>query len=240
MIKKTTKAVAIATLLSASLFVQNAHAILVFDPSNFARNTVTAIQSVEAQVTRLNQLQLQVKENLNTFGGKDIANLRAEYSKVNATYNSAMNLKSSIVGVQNNFNNVSSVFGSGNFSSFSAFTADMSRRKSIASSISNNLYTNSQNAQVAMKTAFENHQKVVEQASSVNGVTEASQSTTAAVGVLIQQNNALLGMMSADQMKKSIDTVAASEKRQQEDQFGADYKQQLANDNARLNAKYAR
>lgn len=237
-IKRTIQA---AILVAAYLTAQLANAWgIVFDPTNFTQTTITAIQSVEAEVTRLKQLEVQIKENLNSFGGKDIADLKREYGKVMSVYDSAKTLQSSIMGVSQNFDDVKSLFGSGQSKSFSEFGQDMARRSRMGDAAAKNMYMNSQNAQATMKSAYENHQKLVDQASAVNGVTEAAQSTTAAVGILIQQNNALLAMVSADQTKKALETSAATQKQKQDDQFGIDYKKRIAAESAALNSKYVK
>ncbi len=206
------KKLASGLFASITLLSLNAHALIVFDPSNFSRTTVTAVQAVEAQVIRLNQLKLQIQDNLRNFAGVDIARLQEEQRKIKSVYESAKRMQTSITGVKNDFEGVKAVFGSGNYQSFDQFVNDIKRRADAGDAVAKNMFLNSQNAQQTIKTAFEQHEILVDKASSVNGVTEAAQSTTAAVGILIQQQNSMLAMMSADQMRKSVESTESNQK----------------------------
>lgn len=217
-----------AIVLAGAVWAPGVQAMLVFDPTNYSQTTITAIQSVQAQVTRLQQLRNDINQSMNKFGGSDLARLKTEYDKVKGVYDSAMRLKNTVVGVNNDFNNVKAMFGSSSNRSFVEFAQDIQRRSQAGDAVARNLYDSSQKANEAMKQAYEQHEKLVQRADNVTGVTEAAQSTTAAVGILIQQNNSMLAMMSADQLNKSLVKSENTTRQQSNDEKESAYYQGVA------------
>lgn len=222
------KIIAVTLLAYAPHFAAQSGPIVVFDPSNFSKNTITAVQQVNAQIDQVKQLQEQIKSNMANFAGKDIADLKREYDKVKGVYDSAKDLQNTLLGVRQNFDNLKATFGAGNYLDFKSMALAIGERAKAGDAVAKNLYDNSRQAQEQMKDSYERHQKIVNQASNVQGVTEATQATTAAVGVLIQQNNTLLSMMAADQTKKAVDTAQATAETLDREKAELKYQQNMA------------
>ncbi|ABM39511.1 hypothetical protein [Polaromonas naphthalenivorans] len=224
------KSLAIATIACAGFLPTFSQAMLVFDAANYSQTTITAIQQIKAQIDQVRQLQEQIKSNSANFAGKDIADLKREYDKVKRVYDSANALQNTLLGVQQNFDNLKAMFGSGNYQDFGSMAVSIGDRAKAGDAVAKNLYDNSRRAQDQMKDAFDRHQKIVDQASNVSGVTEATQATTAAVGVLIQQNNSMLAMMAADQTKKAVDASEINTEKQERAQAEMKYQQNMSSE----------
>lgn len=200
----------ICGLLAASAIPQAAFAIfgvgdIVFDPGNYVQTSISAVQSVTQEVNQLKQLEQNVKSNIASFDIAGAAGLTQELATIKSVYGSAQELKNTIGSAQSSFRDLQSVFGAGNYKSWQEFGASIAKRKALGDASATNLYNAAQSNAKQVQAAYDAHQKIVSQSSSVSGMTEAAQSTTAAVGVLIQQQNSMMGTMSAMATAQALD-----------------------------------
>lgn len=240
MIKQALKGFVAAGLFS-SVLMHSAHAQwAVFDVANFIKNTTTSMQAVTQEMNQLRQIEQEIKANTANFDLSGSAGMSDQLASVRSVSKSAQVLKSAIGSSQDSFSNLQSVFGAGNYQNWGEFSNSINRRKALGDASANNLYQSAQTAMRQVQLASDNHQQIVDKASSVTGVTEAAQSTTAAVGVLIQQQNTMLAVQAAQNSEKALDvSKKAKEAQESEDRYMA-YKKKEQDDLKNLESAYGR
>lgn len=170
---------------------------VVVDPTNLIQNTITAVESVINEINQVKQLQEMVKGNLSGLNIPGFSDFVAQARQIAALVDSAQKLKSVIGDAQSSVVNIQSMYGAGSYRSFSEFAADIARRKAVGERVATNVFRAAEEADQEIVAASAAHQKIAASLAGVSGVTEATQATASAVGVLIQQNQSVLSMMSA-------------------------------------------
>lgn len=170
---------------------------VVFDPSNFVKNGVTAAQSITQEINALKQIEAQIKANASGLGGMDQSNASRQIANVQQLRGTAQTMLSSIGTSQSIFGEMQAMYGAGQYQSWDQFGQTMARRRAAGEATAKNLLTSSEVAYQQIEQSSQAHQTIAASLSGVNGVTEATQATASSVGVLITQNQALLGLMAA-------------------------------------------
>jgi P-type conjugative transfer protein TrbJ len=170
---------------------------IVFDPTNFAKNTVTATQSIIQEINALKQIEAQLKANAGTLGSLDQSNAAQQIANVQKLRGTAQNMLSSIGTSQSIFGEMQAMYGAGQYQSWNQFGQSMARRRAAGEATAKNLLSSSEVAYQQIEQSSQAHQSIAASLSGVSGVTEATQATASSVGVLITQNQALLGLMAA-------------------------------------------
>jgi conjugal transfer/entry exclusion protein len=186
---------------AAFLLSGSAWAFAVFDAANFLKNNITAYQSAQIEMRQYQNLMQMIRSNSAGLNDGNINNQAANLAKIRELYNATQNLQKRIGDSQSVFNNAQAMYGAGNYKSWSEFGSVIAKRKAAGESSAVNLVRSAELAQAQMMEANTAHSKLAASLSSVQGVTEASQATASAVGVLIGQNSSLLGMMSAQALE---------------------------------------
>jgi P-type conjugative transfer protein TrbJ len=170
---------------------------LVFDPTNFAKNTVTATQSIIQEINSLKQIEAQIKANANSLGGLDHSNAARQIANVQQLRGTAQTMLSNIGTSQSIFGEMQAMYGAGQYQNWEQFGQTMARRRAAGEATAKNLLSSSEVAYQQIEQSSQAHQTIAASLSGVSGVTEATQATASSVGVLITQNQALLGLMAA-------------------------------------------
>ncbi|WP_454912738.1 DUF4141 domain-containing protein [Variovorax gossypii] len=187
----------------------------VIDPANLIENIISAIQSVSQEMNQVKQLQEQVKSNMAGLPLGEIAGLTQQVSQLQDAYSAAMQLKQSLGSGAQALQNIQSLYGASNYANFNNFAQSLAQRKAAGDANATNLLSAADAAMKQIQSSQDSHSKVVSAAQMANGPAEAAQSTTAAVGVVIQQNQAFMGTMAAmaaDQgMQRSKETKSKAD-----------------------------
>ena len=191
------------SVLLLTMFVNAAYALTVFDPANFAKNTITSIQTIQMEMRQYQQLMEMYRSNIATLKDGAFNNQLSNLNNIRRMYDSAQRLQGAVGNAQNVFTNAQAMYGAGNYNSWQDFSGLISRRKAAGESSAVNLVNSAEQAQKQMIEAQVAHSKLADSLSGVQGVTEASQATASAVGVLIGQNSAMIGMMSAQALENA-------------------------------------
>lgn len=201
-IKRVAAIVAIGTGLSTSAIAcffgcSSAIGGIVFDPTNFGKNTITAAQSLIQEINDLKKIEQQLYANRAMLGGLDLNTATQQIANVQQLRGTAQNLLSSIGSSQTIFAEMQAIYGAGQYQSWTQFGQAMARRRAAGEATAQSLLSSSENAYKQIEQSSQAHQTIAASLSGVSGVTEATQATASSVGVLITQNQALLGLMAA-------------------------------------------
>jgi hypothetical protein len=170
---------------------------IVLDPWNLTQNVTTAAQSVLTEIYVVRQYQQMLRSNLAGLSGNQFTNTMQQLGQLNSLMNAAQSLKQSLGVGANAVQNIQSLYGASNYPSFQSFTSSLAQRKAAGDADANNLINAAYNATSEIQSAEVAHQQVVNSLSGVAGPTEAAQATAAAVGTLVEQNQAFLGTLAS-------------------------------------------
>ena len=216
-----------ASAMAASMLVStlaNAQWITL-DPANLIQNIIGAVEAVAQEAEQIKQYEEMVKTNTAGLGGEQFIN-GSQLSQLNKLSNSAQSLKQSLGSGASSIQNIQSLYGASNAPNFQSFAQSLAQRKAAGDANASNLLAAADAATQQIQSSQDAHQKVVAATSGVSGVTEAAQATAAAVGTVVEQNQAFLGTMSAMATDRGVqrakeaqaesDTASMSQKREQE------------------------
>ena len=170
---------------------------VVFDPTNFVKNAITAQQGIVAEINAIKQIEQMASSNLANFGGMDLMATQRQIESIKQLTGSAARLSNSIGNSQQVVTQMQSIYGAGNYSNWSDFSAVLAKRKAAGDASTTNLINSAEVANQQIIDSNASHKMIADSLGGVAGVTEATQATTSAVGVLIAQNQSMLGMISA-------------------------------------------
>ena len=180
-----------------SLFGGSVASSIVYDPTNFVKNALIAATAVQQELNQLKQIEAATKSNSAGFDSNGVLSPGEQAARVRTLISSAQRLSNQINSSQKNYSELQSLFGAGNYKSTEEFGDAITRRRLAGDATAKNLFESAAAADSQLQASMVSHQKLNDALGGVAGVTEATQATTSAVGVLIQQNQAILGLMSS-------------------------------------------
>ena len=171
--------------------------IPVIDVSNLSQNLITAIEQTTNTITSGKQLIEDMKQTLNTFPIIEQISKSEELAQLIQLVQAAQGLQGALTSSKNVFDNFGSAFSVSQYTSFEEFVNSVARRKEQGDKSAKSLYDSAKLAEDQIAKAFEAHLGIMTGMPMIEGVTQAAQATTNSVGVVIQQQQAMLAMMSA-------------------------------------------
>ncbi|TBR76993.1 MAG: hypothetical protein EPN64_04535 [Burkholderiaceae bacterium] len=183
---------------------------VVIDPWNLVQSTTSAAQAVLIEINSVKQYQQMLQANMAGMSGQQFTNAMVQLGQLNSLYQSARNLQQSIGAGASAVGNIQALYGASNYPSFHAFETSLAQRKAIGDADATNLLNAASNATSEIQSSEEAHQQVVNAMSGVAGPTEAAQVTAAAVGTVVEQNQAFLGTISAMAQDQGVQRAKAS------------------------------
>lgn len=190
----SSSAALLAVTFSSGTF---AYAAVVFDPTNFIKNAITAQQAIVAEINAIKQIQQLAKSNSANFKGVDSMTAQQQNERIQQLSGSATRLSNSIGNSQQVVTQMQSIYGAGNYSNWTEFSAVLAKSKAAGDASTTNLINSAEVANQQIIDSSVSHRQIVDSLGGVAGVTEATQATTSAVGVLITQNQSMLGLLAA-------------------------------------------
>jgi conjugal transfer/entry exclusion protein len=182
----------------ASLLPLNALAARkVIDLANLSQNLITAIESTTNTIIGGKQLVEDMKQTLNTFPLIDQLSKSQELTQLIEVIRAAQKLNGALRDAKSTYEHIGSAFSSSRYTSFESFLSEIDRRRKVGDDTAKHLYDSAKLAEDQVAKAFEAHQSITAGMPMISGVTQAVQATANSVGVLIQQQQAVLAMMSA-------------------------------------------
>lgn len=194
-IKKTAANVSLAVALVFPFSSQAQWAV--FDLANFLKNSITSIQAVIDEVNQIKQIEQLIKGNLAGLNIPGFSDLVAQANQIRSLVDSAQRLRSTIGNAQQSMTNIQAMYGAGSYRNWTEFGADIARRKAAGDQVAINVMNAAEEADKQIVAANAAHEKIAASLNGVVGVTQATQATGAAVGVLIQESKSMLSLMSA-------------------------------------------
>lgn len=187
---KTASKLTASLALAASVFVApNAMAWgkIVFDPTNFSSANLMNYYQLIKQVAEAKRHTEQFVDMLsNEFPLADAEVVRNSVEM----YTSLREMSSAVDSLQQGF-------AASRHGDWRSYIMDITRRASNGNNSAKVLMEKAYDADARMRKADAAYRSVMGKLPNVKGVTEAAQATANAVGVVIQQNQAALGLMSA-------------------------------------------
>ncbi|UUZ66556.1 hypothetical protein LP417_33940 (plasmid) [Polaromonas sp. P1-6] len=236
-IRKMTAAL-VGMVLTLALPMESSAQKIVYDPWNHSRNIITSIQMVTDEINQIKQIEQSIKANLKNVNVAELANLKNQFTQLKTLHYAAEALKGSLGESNSAFKNVEALYGAGNASNWNDFAASMAKRKALQDKTATNIIAAAENADKQVGTSFEAHQKIVEQLKDVEGVTEATQATASAVGVVVQNGQAMLSLMSATAKQQAIEVTKKDKKEQDKEKALVLYREKAKADLDGLMTRY--
>lgn len=171
--------------------------IPVIDVSNLSQNLITAIESTASTVIEGKQLVEDIKQTMNDFPLIEQLSKSQEMKQLIDLVKAADNLNGALRSAKATYDNLGGAFATSRYTSFREFLEHIERRRQVGDTAAKSLYDSAKLAEDQVGKAFDAHQEITASMPMVEGVTQAVQATANSVGVLIQQQQAVLAMMSA-------------------------------------------
>lgn len=169
----------------------------VYDPTNHIQNTIAAVKATAQEINQLRQIQIDIKQNLMNFPLIDQISKSEELKMITEGLGAANALHNALTEGRRTVENMQFIYGASSYLNWSDFATSIAMRKNAGEAAAVRLYDSANAAEKQIQKAYEAHKKVMEKMPTISGVTEATQATANSVGVLIQQNQAMLMTMSA-------------------------------------------
>jgi conjugal transfer/entry exclusion protein len=178
-----------------------AMARIVFDPSNYAKNTYTSIQqylnTANSYISAIQDVR-QTTRNIDSVVIGKLGLDTDELQLMRQFIRTGNNLKGAVYQVSQIQNDLNRSFVGGNkYLTWRDFIANIGHRRVQGDKSAKSLYEAANSGQESLRLAYEKHMRIVKEMPKIQGVTDAALTTSEMVGVLIEQNQAMLMMMSS-------------------------------------------
>lgn len=211
---------AAAFVVAAAIPTQSFAQLKVIDKANLTQNIQTAIHQVLSYIEMLEQVKQATKTNKNEFSLSATFGSGVEMEQFLGIVADAQQMHASLRQGQVAFNDIQNVFGASKFDNWSNFAANISERRKRGDQDAMKLFDSAYAADKQIKRAYEANQRILSNVRNISGPTEGLQAAVNSLGVVIDQNSAmLLAMSSNNQMeaqKIEKDAIAKEEKERQD------------------------
>jgi type IV secretion system protein TrbJ len=208
--KTATLVVAIAALLPQISSAQ----LMTFDPINYVMNYITAYKNISDEVMQLKQLEQMVKANRSMLSGNSLNDMNTQLARVQAMRFESERLQNAVGRSGDAFKNIETMYGASAAPNWTTFSDDMARKIRMQDKVATNTMTAAETADKQLQASLESHQRVANALGGAAGATEATQATGAAVGLVVQNSQAMLGLMSAQAKQQAFDAAKGDAKQQ--------------------------
>jgi conjugal transfer/entry exclusion protein len=217
------------TLVPYGLTVKAA-GIPVIDVANLTENAVTAFEQVANTITAGKQYIEDVKQTLNTFPLIDQLSKSQELAQMIDVIKSAQKLQGALRDAKSTYEYLGSAFASSRYTSLETFLNEIGKRREVGDETAKALYDSAKLAEDQVAKAYDAHMAITAGMPMIEGVTQATQATANSVGVLIQQQQTVLAMMSASTRDLGKERQRQYTERANEEEALKRYKEQLKRD----------
>lgn len=170
---------------------------IVYDPTNHIQNTIAAVKAAAQEINQLRQLAIDTKQSMTGFGLVQQLSNSPELASLAEGITAAQDLHNAITEGRRTVEGLQNLFGASSFGNWQDFARSIAMRKQAGEKSAVQLMNAANAADKQIQQAYKAHKDVMSKMAGISGVTEAAQATANAVGVLIQQNQAMLMTMSA-------------------------------------------
>lgn len=195
--RRTFVAAALAVAYSMVSLPARAYVLPVIDFTNLSQNFITAIEQTADTVIQGKQLIEDIKQTMNDFPIVEQLSKSKELAELMQMIKSAEKLGGALRSAKATHDNFGSAFAISPYTNWKDFLSDIERRKSAGDDSAKSLYDSAKLAEDQVSKAYDSHMAIMTKMPIIEGVTQAAQATANSVGVLIQQQQAVLAMMSA-------------------------------------------
>jgi conjugal transfer/entry exclusion protein len=138
----------------------------------------------------------QTARKIGTIGAEAVGLSSEDGQAILKFIQSGKNLHGSLMQTADIDERMKRSFANSKYLTWEDYVRGIGDRREQGDATAKSLYDSAKFANDQLAKAYEQHQKIVKDLPGIEGVTDAAVSTTQAVGVLIQQNQAVLQMMS--------------------------------------------
>jgi len=227
------------SLPAHALFGGGGFSGIVFDPTNYAKNTITALQQQIDTTNGYIQMAQDIKQTtrkLSDIAANDLGLNSVEGQALMKFIQTGRNLQGSLRNTQQVNENMHRVFAASQYTSWEDFLGNIGQRKAQGDMQAKTLYDSAYFAEEQLRKSHEQHQKVVNEMPRIEGVTDAAIATAQSVGLVVQQNQAVIQMMAASSRIQGEELQRQALQREQEELARKEYfdkaKAALARDKA--------
>lgn len=218
--RRNVLSVAAAIVVAAAIPMQSHAALAVIDKANLTQNIQTAIHQVLSYIEMLEQVKQATKTNKNEFSLSATFGAGVEMEQFLGIMAEGQQMLNSLRQGQRAFNDIQNVFGASKYDSWVNFAVNISERRKLGDQDAMKLFDSAYAANAQIKKAYEANQKILRNVRNISGPTEGLQAAVNSLGVVIDQNSAmLLAMSSNNQMeaqKIEKDAIAKEEAERQD------------------------
>ncbi len=194
-----------ATALAISPLHSNSLGIPVIDGANLAQNSTSAYNLVLQYAKQLLQYKEQLMQTLAQIQNlrnqaqnlSKIANIKEQMTQVEYVINTAKTLSGQLENSAKIGSNFNALYGAGNYGTWESFYSQLSKRKAAGDAVADNLITAAKTSTAQISTSSDQLSLLQGTIAGVGSPTEAGQATAAAVSVVAQQMQAMMGSLSA-------------------------------------------
>jgi conjugal transfer/entry exclusion protein len=197
MIHRRTFTASAAFALFAPARWAQAYSLPVIDVTNLSQNLITAIEQTSATILQGKQYIEDLKQTANTFPIVEQLSKSEEMAQLIKLVKAAEGLKGALRSAKATYDNLGGAFATSQYTSWKDFLATIEKRKGVGDKAATSLYDAAKLAEDQVSQAYDAHMMILDKMPIVEGVTQAAQATANSVGVLIQQQQAVLAMMSS-------------------------------------------
>ncbi len=180
-------------------------AIPVIDSANLAQNSTSAYNLVLQYAKQLLQYKEQLMQTLAQIQNlrnqaqnlSKIANIKEQMTQVEYVINTAKTLSGQLENSAKIGSNFNALYGAGNYGTWESFYSQLSKRKAAGDAVADNLITAAKTSTAQISTSSDQLSLLQGTIAGVGSPTEAGQATAAAVSVVAQQMQAMMGSLSA-------------------------------------------
>lgn len=236
-------AISVATTPAYALFGGGGR--IVYDPTNHVQNLKSAVEATAQTIT---QAKIFIETQLTNQKLFELADSIADTSEIRAlvgdVFRESQRLQGSIRQSQRALNDLQNVFGASRFHNWNEFAADIGRRKEAGDKQATALFDAAAHADMQIRNALDANRALLQKMPYVSGPTEALQASVNASSIVIDQNSAMLYMMSTQNKNQAQKMAEEAKKEEQHEQSLADYfvesYRALEADRAQIGARGAR
>lgn len=212
---------------------------VVFDPSNYVKNSMTAIQQYIDTANGYIQMAQDIKQTARKVGDVTAAELGLNTKEGQALVefiNTGKSVHGALRQTQKLHDDLQRVFANSKHLKWEDFVKGIGERKEQGDKLAKTLYDSAMLAEEQLRRAQEQHMKVVNQMPRIEGVTDAAIATAQSVGVIIQQNQGMLQLMAANTRAQGEELQRQAIEREQADKAKQRYIESARDVNAREGA----
>ncbi|MDD2609455.1 MAG: hypothetical protein PHX60_07110 [Giesbergeria sp.] len=217
-------ATAISTAAAPAFALFGGGGRIVYDPTNHVQNLKSAVEATTQTIT---QAKIFIETQLTNQKLFELADSIADTSEIRAlvgdVFRESQRLQGSIRQSQRALNDLQNVFGASRFHNWNEFAADIGRRKEAGDKQATALFDAAAHADMQIRNALDANRALLQKMPYVSGPTEALQASVNASSIVIDQNSAMLYMMSTQNKNQAQKMAEEAKKEEQHEQSLADY-----------------